>query len=59
CPVTIANGESDTITPPQAARALALAIGAPYVSLGAVGHSCALQAGAQVNRLLGLQEELA
>ena len=59
CPVTIAKGESDTITPPQAARALALAIGAPYVSLGAVGHSCALQAGAQVNRLLGLQEELA
>ncbi|MCZ4316947.1 alpha/beta fold hydrolase [Comamonadaceae bacterium G21597-S1] len=59
CPVTIANGESDTITPPQAARELAQAIGAPYVSLGAVGHSCALQAGAQVNRLLGLQEELA
>ncbi len=59
CPVTIANGESDTITPPQAARELARAIGAPYVSLGAVGHSCPLQAGAQVNQLLGLQEELA
>lgn len=59
CPVTVANGESDTITPPQAARDLARTLGAPYISLGAVGHSCPLQAGAQVNRLLGLQEETA
>ncbi len=59
CPVVIANGESDTVTPPQAARALARETGATYLSLGAVGHSCALQAGLQVNRLLGLQEDAA
>lgn len=57
CPITIANGESDSITPPQAARDLAREVEAPYVSLGAVGHSCPLQAGEQVNRLLGLQED--
>lgn len=56
CPVTIGNGESDTITPPEAARELALAVGARFVSLGAVGHSCPLQAAARVNHLLGLQE---
>lgn len=59
CPVTIANGDADTITPAQAARTLAQQLGAPYVSLGAVGHSCALQAADRVNRLLGLQEDIA
>jgi pimeloyl-ACP methyl ester carboxylesterase len=59
CQLTIANGDADTITPPQAARDLAQAVGAQYVSLGAVGHSCPLQAGARVNRLLGLQEDAA
>lgn len=56
CPIMIASGESDTITPPQAARELARETGASFVSLGAVGHGCALQAGVQVNRLLGLKE---
>lgn len=59
CPVTIGNGEADTITPPLAARELALAVGARYVSLGPVGHGCPLQAAARVNRLLGLQQEAA
>lgn len=57
CPISIGNGESDTITPPQAAQALARDVGARYVSLGAVGHSCALQAATQVNQLLGLQPD--
>lgn len=57
CPIVLGNGDADTITPPQAARELAQAIGARYVSLGAVGHSCPLQAGALVNRLLGLQQK--
>lgn len=57
CPVTIGNGEADTITPPQAAQELAQATGAHYVSLGAVGHSCPLQAQALVNRLLGLRQQ--
>jgi pimeloyl-ACP methyl ester carboxylesterase len=53
-PITVACGELDTVTPAKACRALALAIGAHYVSLGDVGHLCALQASAQVNDLLGL-----
>ena len=53
-PLTIASGAADTITPAPACRALALQVGATYLSLGDVGHSCALEAGAQVNALLGI-----
>lgn len=53
CPVTIASGSADTVTPSDACRALAQEIGAPYVSLGEVGHSCALEAAPEVNRLIG------
>lgn len=56
CPIQIASGDADTVTPPQACRDLARDAGAPYLSLGPVGHSCPLQAAAQVNSLLGLQE---
>ena len=54
CPVTIASGSADTITPAEGCEALARQRGTPYVSLGDVGHSCALQAPAVVNTLLGL-----
>ncbi|MBC7707472.1 MAG: alpha/beta hydrolase [Rhodoferax sp.] len=57
CPVTIASGSADTVTPPEGCEALARQIGTPYVSLGAVGHSCALEAAAAVNALLGLSPE--
>jgi pimeloyl-ACP methyl ester carboxylesterase len=53
CPVTIASGSADTITPPDGCAALASAVGAPYLSLGAVGHACALEAGFAVTTLLG------
>jgi pimeloyl-ACP methyl ester carboxylesterase len=54
CAVTIASGSADTVTPSDACRALAAAVNAPYVSLGAVGHSCPLEAAATVNSLIGL-----
>ena len=54
CPVLVASGSADTITPPKGCAALAASIGAPYVSLGEVGHTCALEAAAQVNTLIGL-----
>ncbi len=54
CPVVIASGSADTITPPKGCEALAKSIAAPYVPLGEVGHSCALEAAAQVNTLIGL-----
>jgi pimeloyl-ACP methyl ester carboxylesterase len=56
---TVACGELDTITPAKACRALALAAGAHYVSLGDVGHLCAVQANPQVNALLGIAGEQA
>lgn len=52
--VKVACGELDSITPAAACRALALAVGANYVSLGDVGHLCALQAPTQVDALLGI-----
>ena len=57
CPVRIASGSADTITPAEGCEALARQIGTPYISLGEVGHSCALEAAAAVNRLLGLSPE--
>jgi pimeloyl-ACP methyl ester carboxylesterase len=57
CPVTIASGSADTVTPAEGCVALARQIGASYVSLGDVGHSCALEAAGAVNTLLGLRPE--
>ena len=55
CPVTIASGSSDTVTPPEGCRALAQKIAAPYVPLGEVGHSCALEAAFEVNQVIGIE----
>jgi len=55
CPVLVASGSADTITPAAGCQNLALQVDAPYLSLGPVGHSCALQAAAAVNRLIGLE----
>ena len=54
CPVTIASGSADTVTPPDACQALAQKIEASYVSLGAVGHNCALEAAVEVNQVIGI-----
>jgi pimeloyl-ACP methyl ester carboxylesterase len=54
CPLTVASGSADTITPPAGCRSIAQAAGAPYLDLGPAGHSCALEAADAVNRLLGL-----
>ncbi len=54
CPVSIASGSADTVTPVDGCRALAAAVHAPYVSLGEVGHSCPLEAAVQANALIGL-----
>jgi len=55
-PVTVASGAADTITPASSCEALARHAGLPYVSLGPVGHACALEAADQVNRLLEREE---
>jgi pimeloyl-ACP methyl ester carboxylesterase len=54
CPIIIASGSADSITPPEACIAAAAHAGAPYVSLPGAGHACAIEAADAVNRLLGL-----
>ena len=52
CPVRVASGSADTITPAAGCEAVARHAGAPYRSLGPVGHLCALEAAGAVNALL-------
>jgi pimeloyl-ACP methyl ester carboxylesterase len=54
CPVTVASGEADVITPPASCQAVAQQAGVPWHNLGDVGHACPLQAPQAVNALLGL-----
>ena len=51
-PFVVASGAADTITPPAGCEALARDAHAPYVSLGPVGHVCALEGADAVNALL-------
>jgi pimeloyl-ACP methyl ester carboxylesterase len=53
CPIVVASGDADTITPPDACDSVAQAAGVSRVGLGPVGHACALQAADAVNALLG------
>ncbi len=54
CPLAVASGDLDTITPPAGCQNVAATAGVPWVSLGAAGHACALDAAESVNALLGL-----
>lgn len=58
CPITVASGDLDTITPPAACQNVAATAGVPWISLGAAGHACALDAAENVNALLGLGSRL-
>lgn len=51
-PLVVASGSADTITPPAGCEALARGANAPYLSLGPVGHVCALEGPDAVNALL-------
>lgn len=51
-PITVASGAADTITPPAGCEAVARGANAPYLSLGPVGHVCALEAADAVSSLL-------
>ncbi len=52
CPVRVASGSADMITPALGCEAVAREIGAPYLSLGPAGHLCAVEAASMVNALL-------
>lgn len=54
CPVRVASGSADTITPPAACEAVARSVGQDRQDLGPVGHACPLEAADAVNALTGL-----
>ena len=54
CPVAVASGSADTVTPPAACSAAAAHVNAPYTSIAGAGHACALEAPGEVSRLIGL-----
>ena len=56
CPVKVASGSADRITPPAGCQQVAAAAGVAWADLGPVGHACPLQAGPAVNALLGLPD---
>ena len=52
CPVDVACGQADRITPAQGCAELAARLGLPFHLLGEVGHACPLEASERVNDLL-------
>lgn len=52
CPITVASGSADAITPPAGCQLAAKAARTPWIDLGAVGHACPLEAAELVNRLI-------
>jgi pimeloyl-ACP methyl ester carboxylesterase len=54
CAVAVASGEEDTVTAPSSCDLVAQTLALKRISLGAVGHACALEAVDAVNDLLGL-----
>jgi len=56
CPVQVASGSADRITPPAGCQQVAVAAGVAWTDLGPVGHACPLQAGTAVNALLDLSD---
>ena len=58
CPVRVAVGNLDTITPPAACAKVAAQVKTELIDLGAVGHLCALEAPDAVNRFIGIQTHI-
>ena len=52
CPVDVACGQADRITPAHGCAELAAGLGLPFHLLGEVGHACPLEAAERVNDLL-------
>jgi pimeloyl-ACP methyl ester carboxylesterase len=53
--IEVASGEADQITSPEKCDAVALALGQIRLSLGNVGHACALEGAQTVNQMIGLE----
>ena len=57
CPVAVASGRADTITPMAGCQKVAEAAGVSWTDLGDAGHACAVDAAPGVNELLGLMNQ--
>ena len=57
CPVQVASGSADGITPLAGCQRVAESVNAPFALLGDVGHVCALEAPEAVSKLIGLLKE--
>jgi len=58
CPMLVASGDADTITPPATCDQVAHAAQQKRLSLGEVGHACPLEAALAINQLLGLPGQI-
>jgi pimeloyl-ACP methyl ester carboxylesterase len=56
CPIEVASGSADTITPYDGCAALAAQVKARYTLLAGAGHLCALESAHEVSSLLGIME---
>lgn len=57
CPMLVASGDADTITPPATCDQVAHTAQQKRLSLGEVGHACPLEAALAINQLLGLPSQ--
>jgi acetolactate synthase I/II/III large subunit len=57
CPVRVAVGSLDTITPPAACAKVAAQVKTELIDLGAVGHLCALEAPDAVSDFIGVRPQ--
>lgn len=54
CPVVVASGSADGITPPASCQTVAQAAGVPWQAVPGAGHACPLEAPDVINALLGI-----
>jgi pimeloyl-ACP methyl ester carboxylesterase len=56
CPIAVASGSADSITPPAGCQVVAVHVNAPYTAIAGAGHACAIEASDAVSRIAGLME---
>jgi len=54
CPITVASGQADTVTPKASCQAVAEQAHVAWTDLGDAGHACPLEASTAVNDLLDI-----
>jgi len=57
CPITVASGRADTVTPKESCQAVAEQAHVAWIDLGNSGHACPLEAATAVNDLLDISPQ--